>query len=92
MKEYNVLNNCLSILKSSRMDVMTKLRMENLLIAIKMLLLVDAANEETMLDLEELLNRVNEVCAGDSPDGVKGLLDHIRKMRTSMAACLNLAA
>lgn len=91
MKEYNIINRCLITLKSSRMDVMTKLRIENLLIGIKMLLLVDVNEQESMPDLEELFARVKDACTGESADGMKGLVDHVRKMQSSMVACLNLS-
>jgi hypothetical protein len=84
MRQYNLINRCLSTLKSSRIDVMTKLRMENLLSGLKMLLLMDA-EQETMPDLEELFSHVNQFCTGESADGVKGLVDHVRRLHVSMA-------
>ena len=90
MKEFNLINRCLATLKSSRIDVMTKLRMENLLIGMKMLMLTDVAEEGTISDLEELFIRVKDVCAGDSTESLKPLVDHLRKMHSSMLACFNL--
>lgn len=89
MKQYNLINICLSTLKASRMDVMTKLRMEDLLSGIRSLLLVDLHEQETAPELEELLAYVNQVCTGESADGVKGLVERIRKMQTSLGTCLN---
>ncbi|HJV33595.1 hypothetical protein [Geomonas sp.] len=91
MNEYNLINRCLSTLKSSKMDVMSKLRMESLLIGIKMLMLVDIAGQDSTPDLEELLLHVKEVCTGESADGVNGLLEHVRKLQSSMVSCLDLS-
>lgn len=91
MNEYNLINRCLSTLKASRMDVLSKLRMESLLIGIKMLMLVEVAGQDSIPDLEELLRRVKDVCTGDSADGVNGLIEHVRKLQTSMVSCLKLS-
>jgi hypothetical protein len=91
MNEYNVINRCLSTLNSSNMDVMTKLRMESLLVGIKMLLLADVMDQENMPDLEKLLKQVKEACSDRSTDSAQALIDQVRKMQSSMAACLNLS-
>ncbi|HJV66239.1 MAG TPA: hypothetical protein VJ550_10930 [Geomonas sp.] len=91
MNEYNLINRCLATLQASRIDVLTKLRMESLLIGIKMLMLVDIAGQDSIPDLEELLRRVKEVCTGESAEGVNGLIEHVRKLQTSMVSCLNLS-
>ena len=90
MKEFTIINRCLGLLKSSKIDIMTKLRMENLLIGIKVLLLVDADEQAATGDLEELFCHVKEVCTGDCSEGTRGLIEHVRKMQSSMVACLNL--
>lgn len=82
MKEYSTIDRCLITLRSSRMDVITKLRMEQLLSGISMLLLVE---QDHAADLEELFKHVNDVCMGESADGVRGLVDHARKMQIAMA-------
>ncbi|MCM0083911.1 hypothetical protein L4X63_20215 [Geomonas sp. Red32] len=90
MREYNLINRCLVILKGSRIDVMTKLRIENLLIGIKMLLLAEVLEESIAPDLEELSEKVTAVCNGGTAEGVSGLLEYVRKLRSSMADCLDL--
>ncbi|GFO57496.1 hypothetical protein GMSM_45030 [Geomonas sp. Red276] len=90
MREYNLINRCLVILKGSRIDVMTKLRIENLLIGIKMLLLADVLQEGIAPDFEELSEKVTAVCNGSTSEGVSGLLDYVRKLRSSMVECLDL--
>lgn len=89
MKEFNLIIRCLSTLQASRMDVITKLRIENLLSGITALLLVDLHGHENAPELEELLTHVKQVSAGESLDGTKGLIEHMRKMQTSLATCLN---
>ncbi|HJV33596.1 hypothetical protein [Geomonas sp.] len=88
---YNVINRCLSTLKSSRIDAMTKLRMENLLIGMKVLMLMDPDEQNAMPEIEELFTHVNEVCSGQTTDGLNGLMAHVRNLQSSMAACLNLS-
>jgi hypothetical protein len=84
MREFNIINGCLGILKSSRIDVITKLRIERLLSALKMLLLV-GGERQTLADLEELLRHVDEFCTGRSAGGAKGLVDHVRRVQSSLA-------
>lgn len=80
MKEFTIINRCLGLLKSSKIDILTKLRMENLLIGIKVLLLVDVDEKAATGDLEELYCHVNEVCTGNCLEGTNGLVDHVRKI------------
>jgi hypothetical protein len=96
MKEYKIIDGCLKTLRDSHVDTMQKLRMENLFVAMKMLLLMDISDDPAIPEalrhdsFEELLNRVKQVCAGGSADGVTGLLDHVKKMKSAMAQCLNV--
>lgn len=80
MKEYNLITRCLSTLKSSRMDVMTKLRMERLLSGIRTMPQVETGEQESRPDFEDLFRHVHEVCSGQSRDGVRSLVDHIRRI------------
>jgi hypothetical protein len=96
VKQYDIINQCREILKYSEINAMEKLRMENLLIQMKMLLLVDIYKQETMPEIfslpnfEELFTRMKEVCSpGVAADHVQGLVDHIRKMHSAMAEYLN---
>ncbi|HJV66238.1 MAG TPA: hypothetical protein VJ550_10925 [Geomonas sp.] len=88
---YNVINRCLSTLKASRIDALTKLRMENLLIGMKMLMLLDSDDQGALPELEELFTHVDEVCSGQASDGLNGLMAHVRNVQSSMVACLNLS-
>jgi hypothetical protein len=83
MREYNIINRCLSILKTSRIDVITKLRIERLLSALMMLLLVGGQHNNPP-DLEPLLSHVTQFCTGDSSDGAKALADHVRRVHASI--------
>lgn len=96
MKQYDLVNQCLEVLKSSDIDMMEKLRLENLLIQMKMLLLVDVYKQETMPDVfkvhnfEELFGHVRQVCSSrNTPDAVKTLVEHVKTMHAAMAAFLN---
>ena len=96
MKQYEILNKCLEIMKKSDLDLLQKLRIENLLIQIKMHLLVDVHKQETMPEIfmmdnfEDLLKQVKVVCnPGATPDDVEVLLDRVKQMYSAMAGYLN---
>ena len=96
MNQYEILNQCLEILKNSEIDLLEKLRIENLLIQIKMHLLVDIHKQEIMPEVfhldnfEDLLIRVKVVCGPESTsDDVEHLMDQVKRMYSAMAACLS---
>ena len=96
MKQYDIINQCLEILKHAEMDLMEKLRIENLLIQMKMHLLVDIYKQEAMPEVfqmecfEDLLKQVNKVCgAGAAADEVKDLVERVKKMNAAMSEHIN---
>jgi hypothetical protein len=96
VKQYDTVNRCLEALKSSDIDMVEKLRIDNLLLQIKMLLLVDIYKQDAMPEIfeqhnfEKLLAHVEEVCRpGIDGDSVKDLLDHVREMHSAMSEFLN---
>jgi hypothetical protein len=96
LRQYDLVNRCLETLKYSEMDMMEKLRLENLLIQMKMLLLVDVYKQNAMPDIfmlhnfEELFEHVKQVCsAGANADAVLQLVEHVKKMHAAMADYLN---
>jgi hypothetical protein len=96
LRQYDLVNRCLETLKYSEVDMMEKLRLENLLIQMKMLLLIDVYKQNAMPDIfmlhnfEELFEHVKRVCATGADSGaVIELVEHVKKMHAAMAEYLN---
>jgi hypothetical protein len=96
LKQYDLINKCLETLRYSDIEMMEKLRLENLLIQMKMLLLVDVYKQDAMPEIfmlhnfEELYAHVRAAClAGADAEEVKALVDHVKKVHAAMAGYLN---
>jgi hypothetical protein len=96
LKQFDMVNKCLETIRYSNIDMMEKLRLENLLIQMKMLLLVDVYKQDAMPEIfmlhnfEELFAHVKAVCVSEvDAEAVQDLVEHVKKTHSAMAAYLN---